>query len=152
MGKLGSDSWWVQDFFLRWWKSYRIVVDIHVCEYMKKITELYALVGWIAWHMNSLIDKALLTTTKKIVLHVCKFIINLFYLQVVITSHLALKIIFSLVLCKYNITELWFGLFILCLYLIAKSLLTVILSLYLITIYFTLNQVTYKSFLKSFTQ
>lgn len=54
----------------------------------------------------SLIDKALLTTTKKIVLHVCKFIINLFYLQVVITSHLALKIIFSLVLCKYNITEL----------------------------------------------
>ena len=98
----------------------------------------------------SLIDKALLTTTKKIVLHVCKFIINLFYLQVVITSHLALKIIFSLVLCKYNITELWFGLFILCLYLIAKSLLTVILSLYLITIYFTLNQVTYKSFLKSF--
>ena len=51
-----------------------------------KITELYALVGWIAWHMNSLIGKALLTEKQKTVLHVCKFIINLFYLQVVITS------------------------------------------------------------------
>lgn len=36
--------------------------------------------------MNSLIDKALLTEKQKTVLHVCKFIINLFYLQVVITS------------------------------------------------------------------
>ena len=34
-----------------------------------------------------LIDKALLTKNQKIILHICKFtLINLFYLQVVITS------------------------------------------------------------------